>query len=62
MKCVIIEPFRQGAEFRRMQFHLGHRELKSTIAYLNLSKEVEARNNTRLLPPSFKKVLKSKVK
>ena len=47
------ELFRRGAEFRRVQFHLGHRDPKSTMRYVKMVDEIEARRNAELLRPFF---------
>lgn len=51
------ELFRQGADFRRVQFHLGHRDPKSTLPYVRILEQIEARKNSELLRPFFKKQL-----
>ncbi len=56
------ELFRQGAEFRRVQFHLGHAEPRSTMTYMKMVDEIEARRNAELLRPFFQECIKKKVK
>ncbi len=56
------ELFRRGAEFRRVQFHLGHADPKSTMVYVKMVDEIEARRNAELLRPFFQKHIKKEVK
>ena len=49
------ELFRSGADFRRVQFHLGHADPKSTMPYVLLIDELEARKNGELLRPFFRR-------
>ncbi len=56
------ELFRRGAEFRRVQFHLGHADPKSTMVYVKMVDEIEARRNAELLRPFFQKHIEKEVK
>ena len=56
------ELYRRGGDFRRVQFHLGHKDPKRTLTYVRLIDEEEARRNAELLRPFFQKELKKEVK
>ena len=56
------ELFRQNADFRRVQFHLGHSDPKSTLRYVKMVDEIEARRNAELLRPFFQEVIEREVR
>ena len=56
------ELFRQNADFRRVQFHLGHADPKSTLRYVKMVDEIEARRNAELLRPFFQEVIETEVR
>ena len=56
------ELFRQNADFRRVQFHLGHSDPKSTLRYVKMVDEIEARRNAELLRPFFQEIIEREVR
>ena len=56
------ELFRSGADFRRVQFHLGHADPKSTMPYVLLIDELEARKNGELLRPFFRRFVEENMR
>ena len=55
------ELFRQGADLRRIQFHLGHISPNSTMPYIRIVDEEEARRNADLLRPFFREIIAEEV-
>ena len=55
------ELFRQNADFRRVQFHSGHTDPKSTLRYVKMVDEIESRRNAELLRPFFQEVIEREV-